>query len=272
MRNCIVVMVMVGLLACGIAPRANAELNLWVSQYYAGLDTYEAGEYQDAGILLQAALGETRLEHRRAETLDELGQVYAALGHFKEAEKYLRRALELKKKALGERHRHVAVTLNNLADMYALHGNAERVEALYRAALDIHCRDQLNIEVCRSLNGLALLAADARDLVESEELLKRAVAIHERAERREHPYLATVLTNLGILCTNQDRYEEAEHYLARAEYIQDLRLRADHPDVAVRLHATAVLYGATGRQAEGRALMQQAKEIRRKQQEAGNVY
>ncbi len=255
-----------------VSTAATAELNLWVSQYYGGLEAYEDGAYQDAGVLLQAALGETQTKHRRAVTLDELGQVHAALGHFNESQRYYQQALDLKQRSLGRRHRDVAVTLNNLGDLQYLLGNHENVEALYRDALDINRRDQLNIEVCRSLNGLALVADDAGDAVQAENHLKRAVEIHERAERREHPYLATVLTNLGILCMKQGRYGEAEAFYARAKYIQDLRLRADHPDVAVRLHATAALYAETGRVDAGRKLAQQAEEIRRKQQAAGNLY
>ena len=159
-----------------------------------------------------------------------------------------------------------------MADLHYIQGKTKDVECLYRKALSFNKRDQLNIEVCRSLNGLAVLHVDEGEYVEAEELLKRAIRIHEKAERRDHPYLATVLTNLGILYTNLLRFDEAEPLFERASYIQDLGLRADHPDVAVRLHATAVLFHSTGRQAEAATLAEQAEAIRKKQAEADNLY
>lgn len=257
---------------------AHAELNLWVSYHFAGMDNYDAGEYQNAMVLYQEALDESdtggrRTKHRRADSLNGLGRVHHAVGNFDEAKKYYEQALDLKKHAVGRRHRDLPQTLNNLADLhYILEEKPEQVEALYRQALDINERDQFNIEVSRSLNGLALVHNDRGEYVESENLLLRAVEVNEKAERRDHPYLATVLTNLGILYTNLGRYAEAGPMFDRAKYIHEVALRADHPDVSVRLHATAALYQATGRGSEAVALATQAEAIRATQRSSANLY
>ncbi len=263
---------LVALLALAVCLPASAELNLWISYHFAGLDASDDGGYRDAEVLLQAALAETKTKHRRAFTLDELGQVYTALGQLDKGEQYYRDALRLKERALGRRHRDVSITLNNLADLLYIQDKTETVDSLYRRALDIMRRDQLNIEVCRSLNGLALVHNDAGEYVEAEKHLKRAIEIHTKAERRDHPYLATVLTNLGILYTNLGRYAEAEPLFKRAKYIQDTVLRDDHPDVAVRLHATASLYSKIDRRDEAVALAKRAESIRDAQAAAGNLY
>lgn len=251
---------------------SSAELNLWISQHFQGMKNYRTGDYQDSEKLLQAALQEGQPDYRKGETLDALGMVYTALGTFDKAEQYYQDALAAKRHALGARHRDIPITLNNLADLHYILGKKEDVEDLYRQALDINRRDQLNLEVCRSLNGLALLRNDAGDYVQAEELLKRAVEIHEKAQRRDHPYMATVLVNLGILYTNLGRYEEAEPMFERARYIQEVALRPDHPDVAVRLHAMAALYQATGRVEQANELARRADEIRSKQSQKGDLY
>lgn len=251
---------------------AAAELNLWVSYHFQGMKNYDTGDYRDAAQLLEAALNEEQEAHRRGATLDGLGQVYTALGQFDRAEAYYQEALAVKKKALGPGHRDVAITLNNLGDLRYILDRVDEVEPLYRRALDIHRRDQLNLEVVRSLNGLALVHNDNGEYVLAEELLKRAVLNNERAERRDDPYMGTVLTNLGILYTNLGRHEEAEPMFQRAQYIHDVNLRPDHPDVAVRLHATAALYQATGRVQQARDLARRAEEIRARQADKGDLY
>lgn len=255
-----------------VSTASSAELNLWVSQHFQGMKNYKTGDYQDTEKLLLSALDEGEAAYRKGETLDSLGQVETALGNFDKAEQYYQDAISTKRHALGARHREMAITLNNLADLHYIIGKKEDVEDLYRRALDINKRDQFNIEVCRSLNGLALLRNDSGDYVHAEELLKRAVANHEKAQRRDDPYMATVLVNLGILYTNLGRYEEAEPMFERARYIQDTGLRPDHPDVAVRLHAMAALYQATGRGDAANELARRAEDIRGKQAAKGDLY
>lgn len=244
--------------ACG----ASAELNLWVAYHYAGVDSYESGAYDQASQLLQDALAETETKHRTASTLDCLGRVYFSQADYCEAEKTLKEALEIRECSLGRKSREVPQTLNNLADLYYLQGNTQEAAALYQRALDIHKRDQSNIEVCRSLNGLALTRNDAADYVEAEKLLKRAIAIHIKAQRTLHPFLATAYVNLGTLYVNLGRYCEAENQFKRAEYIQTKVLQKNHPDNAVRLNAYAVLLSKTDRGDEAAKMVKRAEAIR----------
>lgn len=257
---------------CITALPASAELNLWISYHFAGTDNYKTGDYQEALILLQEALDETKTKHRKGNTHDMLGRVDTALGNFESAKDHYHMALKLKERDLGKKHRDIATTLNNIADLNYILGQTENIESLYRRALKINERDQLNLEITRSLNGLALLYHDNGEPVEAEEHLKRAIAIHEKAQRRDHPYLATVLTNLGILYTNQERYDEAAPLFDRAKYIQDTKLRDNHPDVAVRMHATAAMLYATGKTSESMQLAAQADAIRAEQKAKGDLY
>lgn len=251
---------------------ASAELNLWISYYFAGEDRFAAGEYQEAAILLDSAGTESAAAHRQASALDARGRVHVSRGQFQDALGAFQEALRLKEKSLGARHRFVPETLNNLGDLHFVQGDSGLSEDTYRHALDLNKRDQLNIEVCRSLNGLALLHHARGEDVEAEGLLRRAVRLHEKAERRDHPYLATCLVNLGILCTNQGRLDEAGDAFLRAEYIQDRALRADHPDVAVRLTAQAAYYRASGLGAGAMAAASRARDIYSLQRAAGNTY
>ena len=249
---------------------AQAELNLFISYYFAGEDRFETGEYLEADVEFNEALGEEQKAYREADVLDGLGRVYMSQSRYEESEKALQEALRLKERSLGDEHRFVPITLNNLADLYYVTGRIDEAEPVYRKALEINERDQLNLEVCRSLNGMALIHNSRGEYVQAEDLLKRAIALHEKAERRDHPFLATSLTNLGILYTNLGRYEEAGDLFHQAAYIQDKFLRADHPDVAVRLTGEAALYRATGQGSLAAQAAARAENIRKAQAQTGN--
>jgi tetratricopeptide (TPR) repeat protein len=252
--------------ACVLAcASASAELNLWISYYYHGENNYQAGEFVDSDILLETAREEHCRDcdaaHRLAANLDHLGMTNMALENYEESEKYLKCALDLKETKLGKRSRFVPKTLNNLGDLYFVTNDIERAERMYRRALDLNRRDQLNIEVCRSLNGMALIHNERSEYVQAEELLKRAIDIHERHLRRWHPYLATVSVNLGALYVNLGRYEEAEPLFDKAQFIQEKALGGEHPDVALRLSAQAALYAKLGKYSKAAALQEEADEM-----------
>jgi len=149
--------VALALMLGGLCINAGAELNLWVSYYFAGEERFGDGDYKEAETLLASGLPETKTAFREAETLDALGRVYTSQGRFEDADKAFQEALRLKRRSLGKEHREVPVSLNNIADLYYVWGKVPETESLYREALDINRRDQLSAEVCRSLNGLALI-------------------------------------------------------------------------------------------------------------------
>lgn len=259
------VLVLTLVAACLMMP-AHAGLNLWVSYYYQGVDNQGAGEFRDAAALLETARREYCCEpddaHRLASTLDALGGARMALGEYEAAEEALLCALDLKRDRLGARSRLVPATLNTLGDLYYVTGDHERARDRYREALEVLERDQTNVEVCRALNGMALLHYAAGEDVQAEDLLLRAKGLHERNLRRWHPYRATVCVNLAVLYTSQERFGAAAQMLEQARRVQDEALDAAHPDVALRLEAEAVLAAARGHAGKARRLQERADRIR----------
>jgi tetratricopeptide (TPR) repeat protein len=88
---------------------------------------------------------------------------------FAEAEPLYRRALDIREKALGRDHPDVAVSLNNLAELYQSQGRYAEVEPL----------------------------------------LQRSLVIREKALSRDHPDVASALNNLAELYRNQGRYRRS---------------------------------------------------------------
>jgi len=103
-------------------------------------------------------------------------------------------------------------------------------------------------------------------LDEAERLMKRALAIDEKAHGPDHPNVAIPLNNLALLLKKTNRLQEAEPLMKRALEIWEARFGPAHPELAKYLSVYAVLLRKTNRKAEGEALEARAKIIREKNQ------
>ena len=96
---------------------------------------------------------------------------------------------------------------------------------------------------------------------ESEYWKKRALAIDEASLGKDHPDVATTLSNLALLYQATNRLKEAEPLMQRALAIAEASLGKDHPDVATALNNLAMLYQDTNRLKEAEPLMQRVVKI-----------
>ena len=72
-----------------------------------------------------------------ATSLNNLADLYGAMGRYAEAEPLYRRSLAIWEKQLGRDHPDVATSLNNLAALYRDMGRYAEAEPLYRRSLAI---------------------------------------------------------------------------------------------------------------------------------------
>ena len=173
-----------GLLALALSSHGFAQGDQWESHMAAGEAAYRQGDYAEAESRFDAAL--------------------------KEAE------------AFGPEDPRLAMSLNNLAELYRAQGRYGEAEPLYR----------------------------------------RSLAIWEKALGPEHPDVATSLNNLALLYDAQGRYPEAEPLYRRALAIREKALGPEHPDMAQSLENYAGLLRATGREVEAAEMEARAKAIR----------
>ena len=118
-----------------------------------------------------------------------------------------------------------------------------------------------------SLLGLGELYLHQRRYAKAESLLKRGLAIREKALGPEHPDVAGSLNNLAALYDAQGKYAEAEPLVKRALAIAEKALGPDHPHVATALENYAALLRKTGRSEEPAKMEARAKAIRAKHAE-----
>ncbi len=121
---------------------------------------------------------------------------------YQEAEGVYKEALKVAEDTFGPDHPNVAISLNNLAELYISKGNYSEIEPLY----------------------------------------KRALEIVEKALGPDHPDVAISLRNLAELYYNQGRYAEAVPlYKSSLEILEEV-LGPDHPEVAIMLKHMEALY------------------------------
>jgi tetratricopeptide (TPR) repeat protein len=100
-----------------------------------------------------------------------------------------------------------------------------------------------------------VLFNSANRFAEAEPLMRRALAIDEKAYGPDHPNVALRLYNLATLLQNTKRLEEAEPLFRRALAIWEQSLGKNHPNVGSCLTNLAQLLNATNRQGEAKLLL-----------------
>ena len=180
---------------------------------------------------------------------------------FDEALGPAKRALSLSEKAFGDRDELAAVSLNNLAKVYAATGRPGDAEKLYRRALSAY--EKLfapdDLKVAPVLDSLGLLALTAgSDPKGAAAHFKRALEIRVKALGGEHE---EVLMTVGNLATAYSAMRDAAKVEPLLKYLVEARERAlpaDDPKLLFALQSYSCFLRRTGRapeaeKVEGRA-------------------
>ncbi len=150
-----------------------------------------------------------------------MAAAYLSHGEYQDAESHMRRALEIRRAALGNEHPSESSTWTNLGQLYASQGRLDE-------ALDAFSRAQRMIET------------------EYGPL---------------HPFMAGALENLGAIRGQMRQYDEARVYLERALELRRVALGEDHPNNADSLINLANVDRHLGDYAGAEAKLRQAHPI-----------
>ncbi len=193
------------------------------------------------------------------------GQQAVQQGNYAEAERAFQAAVR-KAEEFGLEDRRVAVSLSQLAQVYAGQGKHTEAEPVYLQALKIYqaVHGENHADVAATLNNLGVLHRMYGQYAEAEPLLARALAIKEKLLGPEHADVALGAANLGQLWVVQGQPEKAEPFYRRALAIRQRALGPSHPEVAKTLEDLANVLRKLGRKDEAMALDIQAREIRAK--------
>ena len=201
-----------------------------------------------------------------------IGNAYQRLGEHDKASPHLESALNLRKKAFGNRHAEVAKSLVELARFKSEQGRSDEAIALAKEALSIddtfETPDEQRIKVLDELalqlwavgkwdqltpivdemraiaaknpdkypeqaNLLHRLAETMEDPVVGEEYAREAVGLHQRLHGKNHPETAWGVQALAKTLRRQAKFAEAAQFYEQALAI--FRLHYDNSDAPVVL-------------------------------------
>ncbi len=154
---------------------------------------------------------------------------------------------------------------NNLGNLLSERGRLAEAQAMLQLALlakEINPKTRpLDLAVTQQNLAVVLDKDHQRDAAEA--LYRKALATKEAALGKDHPSVATTLTNLGALLLDRKDYAGAEPLLDRALRIEETR-GPDHPNLVVILRNQALVYEATKRDAEAERALRRALAIEEK--------
>jgi tetratricopeptide (TPR) repeat protein/CHAT domain-containing protein len=181
-------------------------------------------------------------------TLNGLGSLFFEMGDYKTAEIYYKKALETRKKFLGEDHIEFANSLNDLGILYSDMGNYKAAESYYKQTMEIrkNALGEEHPDYAETLNNLGTLYNEIGNYKAAEPYYKQALEIKRKALGEEHPDYAMTLNNLGSLYHEMLDYEAAIFYYNKAVKIFKQTLGEEHPDYATTLNNLGALYHEMG--------------------------
>jgi non-specific serine/threonine protein kinase/serine/threonine-protein kinase len=196
----------------------------------------------------------------QARLMNTIGDVYAALGLYPEAERLLRQSLDRRERQLGPGAVEVGDNLTSLGRLYRSQGRYADAEAALTRAVQLVQRasgpeDPRNVP---SMTALVELYRLQGRYPEAESLLKRALAILQRSRGPEHPDVADQTSTLAMMQAEQGRPVAAETLFRQVLDIRERAYGSDHPDVSKARSNLASSMFEQGKLAEAEALYRRA--------------
>ena len=144
-----------------------------------------------------------------------------------------RKALEARRRRLGNDHPAVAESLQVLGGPLRQLGRLDEARAALEESLAIQRRvfgNRHNTNA-NTLNSLGILALTQLRFADAEKYLREALTIHDELGSGDSAPAATISTSLGVCLTRQGKYEEAGVLLERAATLSRKHLGEHHPAI-----------------------------------------
>jgi len=202
----------------------------------------------------------------RADLHTTIGNTYAALGRYAEAETHLSEALTIRQSVLGPRNASVVESLSALAVVKYSQADFPAAEEFARRALQMRRSLQLGDPeaLAQTLNNLGAILRARGELDAAEPLYREALSTRRRLLGDQAPAVAESLNNLAGLYMARKDYAGAEPLLREALEIREAAFKPDHPLVAQSISNLATLLAKMDRGAEAEPLQRRALALHRR--------
>jgi serine/threonine-protein kinase len=177
-----------------------------------------------------------------------IGTTYRDVGRYHEARPLLERALETRRRALGDLHPAVAESLLDLGALLTQTGDLDRAEKLCREALALseRARGRQSVEAAQALYRLGQVLHRKYSHDEAEAVAREALAIRRRLLPSPHVEVSRSLVLLGAVLLARGRYSDAEPLNREAVALLERTPYRESPEMGIALDGLAVLLSEKG--------------------------
>jgi serine/threonine protein kinase len=195
-----------------------------------------------------------------------IGNTYTELGLYPEAQRQTERALELRRRLLGAKHRNTLQSTNALAVLYLDQGKYEQAEPLFTKELQVWQRalGKENPDTLNTMSNLAWLYLNQGKYAQAEPLYTSVLQVQRRVLGEEHPDTLMSMHSLAWLYREQGDYAQAEPLFRKVLEVRRRVLGEEHPDTLISLNNLARLYRYEGKYAQAEPLYINAVELQRR--------
>lgn len=169
-----------------------------------------------------------RTDPNVANSLENLAALYVAQGRYKDAEKILKRVLEIRERLFTKKHPDYALSLQSLAELYvetARYPEAETVQ-LQAIAILKETVGETHPHTASALNTLAVIYLRTANYNDAAKTIERAIEIRTSAFGAAHPDLIPLFENLQEIYSRAGNVQKANE---AAKKLAELRERFDRP-------------------------------------------
>ena len=195
-----------------------------------------------------------------------IGNTYKDLGLYRDAQRQMELALDLRHRVLGEQHRDTLATMNGLAQLYFEQGKYAQAEPLSSKVLEIERRvlGEEHPDTLETMGNLATLYLYQGKYAQAEPLFSRAAELERRVLGEEHPDTLSTMANLAGLYQDQGRYTQAEQLYSKVLGGMRHVHGDEHPDTLATMNNLAGLYRDQQKDAQAEPLLIKVLEVARR--------
>ncbi|KAH7117517.1 hypothetical protein EDB81DRAFT_848304 [Dactylonectria macrodidyma] len=193
-------------------------------------------------------------------------------GSWREKEAVDRRALGIRREALGEKHPHTVWSMANLAMTYHAQGRYEEAEeiSVKVLALQQEVLGNKHPDTMWSMAELAMTYLRQGRYKKAEGIYVEVLALQQEVLGNKHPHTMWSMASLAGTYLQQRRYEEAEEISVKVLALQKEVLGNKHPDTMWSMAELATTYREQGRYEEAEEI--QIKVLALKQEVLGDKH
>jgi eukaryotic-like serine/threonine-protein kinase len=197
---------------------------------------------------------------------DTLGQTYMDLGLYPEARTQLEQALDLHRRALGEKNPKTLKTMSALGSVAYRQGKLAEAETLLSQVMPIQRRvlGPEHPDTLRTMNNLGNVYDNMGKFPKAEALHSQVLEIRRRVLGSEHRYTLMSMNNLADVYLDEGKDAQAEALDSQVLEIGRRVLGPEHPDTLMSMNNLANVYVNQGKYAQADALYSETLELQRR--------